>query len=215
MGLFCLGRRMGARVFSGECMMVFPQKLAKGIILAVALGLASVLVYGIIKGRMQQKPEEVVQTDPSAAEMKLTDMEYTELKEGKRLWTLWAAEAQYFQDEQKTMLKSVNIVFFLEDGEEVRMESQEGILYAGTKNIELWNSIRALLPDGYELLTEKAFYNHERKSIASETLIKLKGPDVQLQGNRWEFRIPEREATLEGDVRASLIPGTSDAQHVQ
>lgn len=184
--------------------MMVPRKVIQGIALAFALGLTIVLVVGVWKGKNQKELQGAETTERSDAEMRLKDMEYTELQEGKRLWTLRAAEAKYFHEEQKTLLSSVHVSFFLESGEEIRLESQEGALYAGTKNMEMWDSVQAVLPRGYQLSTERAFYDFQKKAISSNTLIKLTGPDVQLEGKVWEYRIPENKAVMEGGVQGTL-----------
>jgi len=187
--------------------MVFSRNFVQSVILVLVLGLSVVLSVEIWKGKFQSG-ERVVAADGATgaaeAEMKLTDMEYTEMQGGRRLWTIKASEAKYFQEEQKTVLKSVLLTLFLKEGDEIHLESQQGILYAGTKNIELWDSVHAMLPQGYELLTERAFYEHERETISSETGIRILGPDLELQGDRWHYRIPEHRAVLEGGIKASL-----------
>jgi LPS export ABC transporter protein LptC len=186
--------------------MIFSRKLLRGIALTFALGLTIVLMVGVWKGRNQKEQQAVGQTaDKSEAEMTLKDMEYTELQEGKRLWTIRAAEAKYFQEEQKTVLSTVRIAFFLESGDEIQLESQQGLLYAKTKNIELWDAVHATLPRGYWLSTDRAFYDHEKNTISSESLIRLEGPDVQLEGKRWVYGIPDRKAVLEGGVSGVLV----------
>ncbi len=195
--------------------MKFSRKLAQGAVLAFALGLTMVLVIGVWKGRTQKELQAVQTTTKSDAEMRLSDMEYTELQEGKHLWTIRAAEAKYFQEWQKTLLSSVHITFFLESGEEIQLESQEGALYAGTKNIELWGAVHAVLPRGYQMATERALYDHQKKTISSETPIRLTGPDVQLEGKLWEYRIPENKAVVEGGVQGALVFLPSKTRPVQ
>jgi LPS export ABC transporter protein LptC len=195
--------------------MMVSRKVAQGIALAFALGLTIVLGVGVWKGRTQKEQQAVQTIEKSDAEMTLKDIEYTELQEGKRLWTLRAAEAKYFQDEQKTLLSAVRITFFLDTGEEIHLESQQGTLYAGTKNIELWDSVHALLPRGYQLSTEQALYDHQKRTISSEKLIHLTAPDVQLEGKLWEYRISENKAVVEGGVEGALVflpPKTSVIQ---
>lgn len=184
--------------------------------LVVALGLMSVLAMGIWKSKAQKANRTVpVSESSSEAEMKLTDMEYTEMQEGKRLWTLTASEAEYFQEEQQTRLASVRLTFFLESGEEIHLQSEEGLLSAGSRNIELWDSVKADLPQGYELLTDRAFYNHQQEVLSSSSSIRINGPDVQLQGSRWEYRIPEHRGMLEGGVQGSLLLAPSEPNPIQ
>jgi LPS export ABC transporter protein LptC len=189
---------------------VSSSKVIQGIILTVVLGLSLVLAVGAWKGRIQKKPLVSPENgaSPQNAEMKLTDMEFTEMQDGRRFWTLSSSEAKYSQDEQKSALKEVRLTFFMENGEEIFLTSREGILYAGTKNVELSESVRVELPRGFVLTTEKAVYNHQMKLISSDTAIQLAGPGVQLGGNRWQFRIPDRTASVEGGVKAVINTAT-------
>ena len=185
--------------------MTLSGKLVQGFVLLIALGVTSVLVFGVWRGKTQQEQQPVPVAETTDAEMKLTDMEFTEMQQGKRFWTLRASEAKYFQGQQRTALTSVRLTFFLEGGDEVRLESKEGVLYAGSKNIELWDSVKAVLPRGYELTTEKAAYDHEQRTISSDTAIRLTGADLDVRGTRWKYLIPDRQAVIEGGVKASLV----------
>jgi len=187
-----------------ETMMV-QRRLAQGLALAFALGLTTVLIVGVWKGKTQKDLQAVQTIERSDVEMRLKEMEYTELREGKRLWTLRASEAKYFHEEQKTLLSSVRVTFYLEGGEEIQLESQEGALYAATKNMEMWDSVQAELPRGYQLFTDRAFYDYQKNAISSETLIRLAGPDVRLEGRLWEYRIQEKKAVMEGGVQGTLV----------
>lgn len=185
--------------------MKIPIKFKHLVVLAGALVLISTLAMGVWKGK-SHKGKQVgrVDEDESAAEMKLTDMEYTEMQKGRRMWTLRAAEAEYFQEDQKTALTKVRLVFFLDDGEEIHLESQHGMLYAGSKDIELWQAVHAVFPRGYELTTERAHYDHKEDLISSKTAILVTGPDLKLQGKHWKYLIPAQRAYLEGQIQATL-----------
>jgi LPS export ABC transporter protein LptC len=190
----------------GPSTVIASRKLFQGMALVFVLGLTSMLVVGVWQGGSQKEQQAAVQTtDKSDAEMTLKDMEYTELQEGKRLWTIHAAEAKYFPDGQKTVLSSVRIAFFLESGDEVQLESREGLLHAETKDIELWDAVHAVLPRGYQLFTERARYDHQKQTISSQVLIRLEGPDVRLEGARWEYRVPDHRAVIEGGVKGVLV----------
>ena len=186
---------------------MISRKLAQGFVLAVALGLTAVLATGVYRGntRKEQQAERLSEVrDASEAEMKLTDMEYTEMQEGRRLRSLKASEAKYFQSEQRSLLTSVHFTFYFQNGEEASLHSERGILYAGSKNIELWDSVRATLPRGFEVSTERIFYEHQRQVIFSETPIQIAGPEGQLSGGNWEYSLQERKASLKGGVKVTL-----------
>jgi LPS export ABC transporter protein LptC len=189
-----------------KIMVRIPRKLIQGLVLTLVLGLSAVLMYGVWRAKTQSEAETFSAEELSKAEMKLKDMEYTEMRDGKRLWTLKASEAQFFQDRQQTLLTSVHLTLFLQDQDgQVVLQSREGMLYAGSKNIELWDSIQAVFPKGYQLSTHRAHYDHERRLIQSDTHIRLTGPDVDLEGARWEFDLVKSEGIVDGGVQASVV----------
>lgn len=177
----------------------------QALVLAVAVTATTVLLLGIWKGKARKEQQMTAVGTASEAEMKLTDMEYTEMQKGRRIWHLKASEAKYFQEDQKTALSKVELVFFLENGEEIHLESRHGILYAGSKDIELWGQVHAAFPQDYELATEKAYYHHAENQISSDAAIQVIGPDVKLAGMKWKYAIPERRALLEGQIQATLM----------
>ncbi len=181
------------------------KKWLKGVLLAVALGLTIVFLMGLWRGKTAHKPQTPLNRSmDSEAEMKLTDMEYMEMQDGRHMWTLNAAEADYFQEEQKSLLKEVRLILFLADGREILLESDWGMLHAGSKDIELWNSVTARLPEGYRLMTDRAEYDHEQQAISSSSEIYLSGPDLQMKGKDWEYRIQEHRGSVKAGVEASF-----------
>jgi len=70
-------------------------------------GLCALLAVGVWKARSRKrlKAEPEAPAGQQNAEMKLTDMEFTEMQEGRRYWTLLSSEARYFQDRQQSALK--------------------------------------------------------------------------------------------------------------
>jgi LPS export ABC transporter protein LptC len=182
------------------------RKLAQFLIITVIVALSLVLAAGIWKGKtrpVQQVSQQVCTTD---GEMKLTDMEFTEMQEGKRFWTLCASEAKYFQEQQKTLLHQVRLTFYLEKtGEEVHLQSREGVLHAGTKDIDLSGDIRVTLPREYMVTMQTAHYTHSSRIVESDDPVHVSGPGLELDGNRWRYKIADHVARVEGKVTASLV----------
>jgi LPS export ABC transporter protein LptC len=183
-------------------------KFAQFFVIAIIVGLSLVLAAGIWKGKSRPVQQETQQACPADAEMKLTDMEFTEMQGGKRFWTLCASEAKYFQDQQKTLLQAVRLTFYMDrTGEEIHVRSSEGILHAGTKDIELRGNIRAELPREYVVTTDTAHYNHSNRIVESNDPVHITGPGLELDGNGWEYKIADHVAKVSGKVKASLVVG--------
>ena len=180
-------------------------KLAQFFIVVVIVGLSLVLAAGIWKGKSRQVPQEVQQESPADAEMKLTDMEFTEMQEGKRFWTLRASEAKYFQDQQKTLLQAVRLTFYTEEGEEIHVQSREGVLHTETKDIELMGDVRAELPNEYVATMKTANYSHTEGIVKSEDPVHVSGPGLELDGNRWTYKMADHVAKVNGNVVVSLV----------
>ncbi len=183
------------------------RKLAQFLVIMIIVALSLVLAAGIWRGKSRPVRQESRQeTYPADAEMKLKDMEFTEMQQGKRFWTLCASEAQYFQDQQKTLLHEVRVTFYLEKtGEEIHLESREGVLHAGTKDIDLSGNIRVALPQNYVVTTQSAHYTHSNRIVKSDDPVHVSGPGLELNGNRWEYKIADHLTRVEGKVRASLV----------
>jgi len=181
-------------------------KLAQFFVVTVIVALILVLAAGIWKGKSRQMQQDAQQTCPADAEMKLTDMEFTEMQEGKRFWTLCASEAKYFQDQQKTLLQKVHLTLYLEKtGEEISLDSREGVLHAGSKDIELRGNIHVTLPREYVLTTETAHYTHSSRIVESGDPVHISGPGLELDGDTWKYKIADHVAKVNGKVTASLV----------
>ena len=91
---------------------------------------------------------------------------------------------KYFQEQQKTLLLAVQLTFYLEkSNERVLLVSREGVLHAGTKDIDLKGDIRVKLPREYVLTTETAHYTHSNRIVESETPIRVSGTGLRWTAN--------------------------------
>jgi len=188
--------------------MSLKGKFAQFLVIIIIVGLCLVLVAGVWKGKSRPVQQDTQQSCPTDAEMKLTDMEFTEMQEGKRFWTLCATEAKYFQDQQRTLLEAVHLTFYMDKtDEEIHVRSREGILHAGTKNIELRGDIQAELPREYVVTTDTANYDHSKRIVQSGDPVHISGPGLELDGIGWEYKIADHVAKVNSKVKASLVVG--------
>ncbi|MFZ0942336.1 MAG: LPS export ABC transporter periplasmic protein LptC [Syntrophobacteraceae bacterium] len=186
--------------------MISKGKLAQFFVITIIVALSLILVAGIWKGKSRPVQQEAQQACPPDAEMKLTDMEFTEMQEGKRFWTLCASEAKYFQDQQQTLLQKVHLILYLEKtGEEILMDSREGVLHAGSKDIDLRGDIHVMLPRDYVLTTQTAHYTHSSRMVESGDPVHISGPGLELDGDTWTYGISDHVAKVDGKVTASLV----------
>jgi LPS export ABC transporter protein LptC len=186
--------------------MSLKVKLAQYFIILVVAGLSLVLAAGVWRGKSRSVQQEAQNAPPVDAEMKLHDMELTEMQDGKRFWTLCASEAKYFQDQQKTHLLAVRMTLYLDKtDEQVHLQSDEGVLHAGSKDIDLKGNVRVTLPREYVVTTQTAHYTHGARFVESDDPIHMSGPGLELDGKKWNYKIADHLASVDGNVTASLI----------
>ncbi|MDR3567567.1 MAG: LPS export ABC transporter periplasmic protein LptC [Syntrophobacteraceae bacterium] len=188
--------------------MVSRGKLAQVFILLLVVTVSVILAAAIWRKKAQpvQKPSKPVAA--ATEEVKLKDMKFTEMQEGKKYWTLQASEAKYFQDEQKTTLQNVHLTFYVDKtGKQLQLTSREGTLYAGTKDIDLKGDIRVGLPNDYVATMQTAHYIHGKKLVESSDPVHLSGPGLALDGNMWKYNINDHIAEVDGKVTASMVLG--------
>jgi LPS export ABC transporter protein LptC len=177
----------------------------KWLLLMALLLLGGVVVWTLVQEKRSSQHEPTAQpVASSSAEMTLAGIEFTEIEQQQKRWTLKAATARYFQNEQKTELNDVHLIFFLKSGEDVQLQSQAGVLYAGTKNIELLGGVQAVVSKVYSLTTQYAFYDHQRKTISSTTALYVQGPEILLEGQNWEYSMAEQRARIQNGVTATI-----------
>jgi LPS export ABC transporter protein LptC len=163
------------------------------------------VAFAIFSTTGSSPPPPVETAVESPAEPVLTGIEFTEIEHEQQKWTLRASQARYFQNEQKSELRDVHLVLHMKTGDEVELQSQRGVLYAGSKSLELLGGVRVTIARSFELTTDYVFYDHVQQRISSESRVHVEGPELLLDGARWEYAIADQRGSVDGDVRARLI----------
>ncbi|HBZ54166.1 MAG TPA: LPS export ABC transporter periplasmic protein LptC [Syntrophobacteraceae bacterium] len=175
------------------------------IAVVLGFGLAVGLITVYLKGREPAPRVETVPMVESPGQMVLTNIEFNELEQEKRRWTLKAAQARYFQEGQKTELEDVHLALYLKSGDEVELRSQTGVLHAGSKDIELTGQVHALIAQSYQVDTDCASYSHQERKVSCDSAIHVDGPELVLDGGRWQFMLDQQQAVVDGGIKARII----------
>lgn len=179
--------------------------IRKWIIAVLGIGLSAGLIFTLVKGREGGLPVQMVPMAGSSGEMVMTEIELVEIEYEQQKWTLKAAQARYLKDEQKTELKDVFLVLQMKSGEEVELRSQVGILYTNSKDMELIGQVQARVAQSYQLNSDYAYYNHIQQTVSSGSGVHVEGPELVLDGGRWQVGVNEQRAVVDGGVKARLI----------
>ena len=175
-------------------------------VLAGAVVVLGVFSHAFLKAQKAKTKEDAPAAASVDSDIRLTDMDYTEVQEGKPLWRIKAKEAKYYEKEQKTLLSGVTLTLFMENNQEVHLAGDYGLFHTGRKDVELWGHVTARAPQGYELQTDRVLYEHSAQTIRSQSPVRFLGPQVDVAGTEGRYDLTTATISVEGEVRA-LVRG--------
>ena len=147
----------------------------------------------------------VVETITSAeGSLSLSNFEYRDVKEGNARWTVWADTATYFEDRRETILDRVKAIFFLENGKQVELEGDVGVLHNDTNNMEINGNARVRYDDAYELSTDRILYDREEELIHTAAAILVEGEGIVLKGLGMRLELEKRALTILNNIETTL-----------
>ena len=176
----------------------------KWFVVILGLGLLAGFITVYVKGRGSAPRVENTSMVDSPGEMMLTNIEFTEIEQEQRKWTLKATQARYFQEEQRTELEDVHLVLYMRSGDTVELRSETGILHAGSKDIELVGQVHAWIAQSYDVNTDYAYYSHKEQKVYSDSSVHVEGPELILDGGPWHFLVAQQQGTVGGGIKARL-----------
>ena len=172
----------------------------------VMLGLIGLILAGLGVGLLgdqpfRKGPEELVSISPESKDVSLNRIHHVATRDGVKEWILDAESAEYDKAENKTIFTDVAATFFLKDGTDIQLTSRHGVLLTDTKDMEVSKDV-VVRSGPYELETERLFYDHERRSIATDMPIVIRGNGVRVTGKSMLFSLNTERAVLTGAVEA-------------
>ena len=150
----------------------------KRILTLVIIILAALLVLAFVRFRMQTR-------------------------EARTSWVLEAATAKLYSGENRATLSDVQMRFFPEDRDEVRLTGAKGQFNTQTRNVSVSGSVVCRY-SGYVLNTENLHYQHDSNIIYAESEIAVAGQNSQFTADSGEFEINTGTLRLNGNVEARI-----------
>ena len=118
-------------------------------------------------------------------------------------WKLAAVTAEMEAETGQMILQSPEINFYLEDGSQVHLTAQKGILYTRDNNMEVQGNVH-LRSDRYTLVTEALAYDHERRVITATEDVRISGKAIQLHAATMTYNLTTNQARFGGPVTGTL-----------
>lgn len=113
----------------------------------------------------------------------------TSEKDGKIQWKLSAEKMSVDVDTQNAQMEGIEVIFYSEDGKEMRLTAPKGMYFHKEKNFGVYDGVKATTTEGAELTSGKLYWlNHEGGKLIAEDKVEVKKDDFFASGDRMESK---------------------------
>ncbi len=159
------------------------------------------VIWVFFQFRQRQSTMQIPLPDVAAkAIMTLSEVRQTATKDGVMQWELEADGAELEAKTGRMVLQSPQVNFFLDDGSQVHLIAQQGILYTQTNNIEVKGHVQ-VRSDRYTLTTEALAYQHDHRILHASAQIKIVGQAFDLTAATMTYDLNSNQAHFNGQVK--------------
>jgi LPS export ABC transporter protein LptC len=177
------------------------KKKIKILLISIAAA-ALVIIISVFTGhRRSGSSEDMGAFLPSDADLSLSRVRQTSVREGVTEWSLDAGSARLLTGSQKAEFDDLSVTFFLKDGETVRLTADQGILKTDANDMEVSGNV-VVINRTYVLKTERLDYHHAGKRVVSRAPVEITGDTLDVKADSLDHDIENRKTLLEGKVRA-------------
>ncbi len=160
------------------------------------------LALGLVRFRdLKKNPEAVLALLPENSDVRLNNIHHVATRDGVREWTLDAESVRYKKSENISVFKDVIVTFFLKNGEAVQVTGNDAVLLTDTKNMEISGDV-VVRNGSNQMETQRLLYDHDNRSIFTDTPIIVRADGIRLTGNNMVFSLANEQVTVWGDVDA-------------
>jgi LPS export ABC transporter protein LptC len=170
----------------------------------MAIALAGVVAVYTVYRRGTETGADLLKNLPSGASLTIENLRQTAAREGKTEWTLDAARARMSSDRKSATLEKVSVVFFVEDGDEVHLTADAGLLKIRSNDLEVSGNV-VVWQGGYRLTCERLEYHHRDRVIVAEGPVSVAGKSLSVDAEEATFDIESKRLRFKGNVYGTIV----------
>jgi LPS export ABC transporter protein LptC len=148
----------------------------------------------------------------------IQDFHRVKVRDGRKVWEVSAADAQYKQEEQMVTVHGAALMLFMNDGRTVGLKGADGTILLDGQELSvvaLSGAIQLTVAD-YVMRTENATYDHRQQIISTSGTVEISGHALQVRGDHMQVDMSAEKLVLQDHVTmqiqpALLKPGESHA----
>lgn len=165
-----------------------------GVLLLAALG----VVFFTLR-QAAQNPQLLREAIPGGTHIAVGEVRHTAVRDGRKEWELEAASASYVEKTGQAVFEKVDVTFYPQNGDPIRITGRNGQANTETNDIEVRGAVVVHKAD-YTLETEQLNYDHQKRLITAVVPVLIEGPALQLRSDRIEIDLDKETSLLQGNV---------------
>ena len=180
------------------------QKKIKRLLLCFVLFTVGIVfaTYYIYRQSPETEATAVTLTDENV-NVAIGRVHQTATKDGVTEWRLDAESVKYMESQKKALFQDVVVTFFLEDGQEIILKANEGILRIDSKDIEVSGNV-VVENSGYRLETTRLRYSHEKRLISTKVPVHITGKAGEMEADSFLVDLNKNRAEFNGHVKGTF-----------
>lgn len=188
--------------------MIKTNKIRHILALLIVVAILYIAVTLALKLGTGDKRKEGLPALPRNVEMSLSNIHYTETKNGIKQWDLFAEKGEYDKARDVTVLSGVRMVLH-EKGKsgDITLVADRADYFNASKDVALSGNVVAKSESGMEFATGQATYKADRFVVATDDRVRFTDGTLSVTGAGLEFFVKTRQVRVLRDVTATVAPG--------
>jgi LPS export ABC transporter protein LptC len=175
--------------------------LMVGILCVVAFWIG---LYAFRTQKPVTKPSQKAVTGQTPGNVGLKEINFSQVKDGVKLWELKAEEVEYQKDRNLVSFKKVTILYFPKEDKPISLIGNRGQLNTQSKDIYIEGEVTIASEEGYELKAPALHYQDEKREVWTDGQVTFKGPQILVEGQGATMKLDSQKLFIKSNAKTTI-----------
>jgi LPS export ABC transporter protein LptC len=181
-----------------------PRQLVQRVLLTViVLALAATVSVFIGYRRMTKSSDLLLDLVKKEADMQLSKIHQTAMKNGIREWRLDAESATLLEKKKTMLLTRPDVEFFMNDGDNLHLTADQGTIATDSSHLHVTGQVSANT-SLYRFWTDSLDYDPTTKELRADTPVTISGQSFTLRADSMAMNLETSITRFEGGVEGTI-----------
>jgi LPS export ABC transporter protein LptC len=134
----------------------------------------------------------------------LKEINFSQVKDGVKLWELKAEEVEYQKDRNLVSFKKVTILYFPKEDKPLSLVGNRGQLNTQSKDIYIEGEVVIASEAGYELKAPALHYEDEKREVWTDGQVTFKGPQILMEGHGATMKLDSQKLFIKRKAKTTF-----------